>query len=803
MFNFGTIKAKLYFMILIFSIGMVLIGIIGLSGAKRANNSMERMYNGQLSSVLQIFNVRAPLNAILREMSFAVAHNPANPSSALVQKDHQLNVHIDAIEKNLNEIGPVWQEFEKKIDSPEERKLADAFTTSKNEFIEKAVRPALESLKKGDYDEASRLVYLIGKPLSKKVSSDSQLLMELQLKQAKDHFQQNDASFRKLEIWTIACILGGVLFAVIIGVLISSTITTSAKRLIATATEIGNGNLTARCSLTGKDEMAEIASSFDQIASVFTSSMNNLATIAAEVTIAAARVHTSSEAMASGSEKVASEAATVATAGEEMAATSGDIAQNCQMAAESAQQASSQAADGSAIIRNSINGMQKIAERVSDSARTVESLGQRSDQIGQIIGTIQDIADQTNLLALNAAIEAARAGDQGRGFAVVADEVRALAERTTKATKEIDSMIKAIQQETRAAVSAMEEGVAQVRQGTEEARRSGVAIDTIMEQIDGLSLQVSQIATAAEEQTATTSEISGNMMRITDVVSQSSASAQESAGEANHLNELAEKLMVNTNKFQLEESMSLSILRAKGAHLIFTGKIRAHLAGVKQVDHNGLPTHLTCAFGKWCQSIGKDTCGDMPQFRQIEAPHSKVHDLGKQAVQAYNAGDRQRAHEYCDEMVAQSEKLLDILDQLMGESATLMKWGPQYSINVRMFDDQHKRLIDMVNQLNDAMNSGKGFDVLKTILGGLVEYTVTHFDDEERILTKNNYPDLAAHKKEHEALKKTAGELMQKFNGNSNALSSEVMVFLKNWLVTHIQGSDKKYAQFLNSKGIS
>jgi hemerythrin-like metal-binding protein len=324
-----------------------------------------------------------------------------------------------------------------------------------------------------------------------------------------------------------------------------------------------------------------------------------------------------------------------------------------------------------------------------------------------------------------------------------------------------------------------------------------------MEQIDGLSLQVSQIATAAEEQTATTSEISGNMMRITDVVSQSSASAQESAGEANHLNELAEKLMVNTNKFQLEESMSLSILRAKGAHLIFTGKIRAHLAGVKQVDHNGLPTHLTCAFGKWCQSIGKDTCGDMPQFRQIEAPHSKVHDLGKQAVQAYNAGDRQRAHEYCDEMVAQSEKLLDILDQLMGESASLMKWGPQYSINVRMFDDQHKRLIDMVNQLNEAMNSGKGFDVLKTILGGLVEYTVTHFDDEEKILTKNNYPDLAAHKKEHEALKKTAGELLQKFNGNSNALSSEVMVFLKNWLVTHIQGSDKKYAQFLNSKGIS
>jgi methyl-accepting chemotaxis protein len=803
MFNLFTIKAKLYLMITVFSVGMVVIGILGITGAKRSNKNMERMYNIELAAVLQIFKVRAPLNNILREISFAVAHNPANPASALVKDDHQVSVHIDSIEKDLNETGPLWKEYEKNIDSPEEKKLAEAFNASKNEFIEKTGRPALENLKKGNYDEVSRLLYKVGKAQAKKVSADSQLLMEYQLKQAGENFRQNAASFRRLEAWTIGCIFAGVVLAVILGLLIQRSISRSARKLLLIATEIEGGNLTARCSLGGEDEMSRIAESFDRIASVFTSSINNLASVAAEVTIAAAKVHSSSEHMATGSNAVASEAVTVATAGEEMAATSGDIARNCQMAADSARQASAQAGEGAVIIQKSITVMQKIAERVSDSAHTVESLGQRSDQIGQIIGTIQDIADQTNLLALNAAIEAARAGEQGRGFAVVADEVRALAERTTRATKEIDTMIKTIQKETRAAVSTMEEGVAQVRQGTEEARLSGDAIEGIMNQIGSLSMQVSQIATAAEEQTATTSEISGNMMRITDAVNQSSASAQESAGQASVLNELAEKLMANINKFKLEESMSLSILRAKGAHLVFTGKIKAHVSGVKPVDPNALPTHLTCAFGKWCQSLGKDTCGDIPQFREIEAPHAKVHDLGKQAALAFNAGDRVKARELCDLMVVQSEKLLDILDQLMGESASLMQWGPQYSINVRMFDDQHKRLIDMVNQLNDAMNSGKGFDVLKSILGGLIEYTVTHFDDEERLLTKNNYPDLAAHKKEHEALKKTAVELQQKFHGNSTALSSEVMVFLKNWLVTHIQGSDKRYAQFLNSKGIS
>jgi methyl-accepting chemotaxis protein len=803
MFKLGTIKSKLYFMILLFSLVMVLIGILGLTGAKRANENMKQMFDGELTSVLQVFSARAPINNVLRELSFAVAHNPASPSYYLVKDDHQVSEHIENIEKSLNELGTDWKKFEKNIDTPEERKLAAAFSAAANDFIDKTARPAVEHLKKGNFDEASRLLYKGGKAQAKIVNKESLLLMEYQVKQAREHYLLSEASFRKLEIVTIACILAGTLAALIIGYLITRSITTSAKRLISTASEIESGNLTARCSLGGSDEMSQIAESFDRIASVFTSSINNLASVAAEVTISAAKVHDTSESMATGANAVALEAITVATAGEEMAATSGDIAQNCQMAADSAQIASSQASDGAVIIQKSITVMQKIAERVSDSARTVESLGQRSDQIGQIIGTIQDIADQTNLLALNAAIEAARAGEQGRGFAVVADEVRALAERTTRATKEIDTMIKTIQRETRAAVSSMEDGVAQVRQGTEEARRSGEAIEAILDQIGSLSMQVSQIATAAEEQTATTSEISGNMMRITDAVNKSSASAQESAGQASLLNELAEKLMVNINTFKLEESMALSILRAKGAHLIFTGKIKAHVSGVKAVDPNALATHLTCAFGKWCQGIGGQTCGNIAAFREIETPHAKVHDFGKQAALAHNAGDSKKAHELCNQMIAQSEKLLDILDQLMGESASLMQWGPQYSINVRMFDDQHKRLIGMVNDLNDAMNSGKGFDVLKMILGGLIEYTVTHFDDEERILTKNNYPDLAAHKKEHEALKKTAVELQHKFHGNSTALSSEVMVFLKNWLVTHIQGSDKRYAQYLNSKGIS
>jgi methyl-accepting chemotaxis protein len=234
-----------------------------------------------------------------------------------------------------------------------------------------------------------------------------------------------------------------------------------------------------------------------------------------------------------------------------MSATSGDIAKNCQLAAEGAQRASQTARDGAAVVERTVTVMGQIAEKVQESAKTVESLGVRSDQIGAIIGTIEDIADQTNLLALNAAIEAARAGEQGRGFAVVADEVRALAERTTRATKEIGEMIKAIQNETKGAVIAMEQGVEQVEAGTVEAAKSGDALRNILDQVNDVAMQVNQIATAAEEQTATTSEISGNMQRITEVVQQTSQGAQESATAAAQLNGNAEELQRLVRQFKL------------------------------------------------------------------------------------------------------------------------------------------------------------------------------------------------------------------------------------------------------------
>ena len=135
----------------------------------------------------------------------------------------------------------------------------------------------------------------------------------------------------------------------------------------------------------------------------------------------------------------------------------------------------------------------------------------------------------------------------------------------------------------------------------------------------------------------------------------------------------------------------------------------------------------------------------------------------------------------------------------------LMEWNPTFSVKVKKFDDQHKKLVELINQLFDAMKAGQGNIMLGTILQSLISYTATHFKDEEQVMQANGYPDLAKHKAIHAELVKKVLDLQKKFQEQSagGVLTMNVLSFLKEWLVTHIQGEDKKYGTYLNAKGIS
>ena len=313
----------------------------------------------------------------------------------------------------------------------------------------------------------------------------------------------------------------------------------------------GGGDLTRRLQVERDDETGTLARSFNRFLDNMKEIVVKITHNSQEVSSAASQLKSTAAQIATGTESVSAQSISIATAGEEMASTSSEIAQSCVMAVENANRAGQTAKSGAEVVNRAVESIQRIAAKVQESARTVASLGTRSEQIGQIIGTIEDIADQTNLLALNAAIEAARAGEQGRGFAVVADEVRALAERTTKATREIGEMIKTIQQETGSAVAAMEDGVKEVERGTEDAARSGQALQDILEQVGDVTQQINQIATAAEQQTATTNEISSSMHEITDTVRQTSHTSHETASAASQLAKMAEELKFIVAQFRM------------------------------------------------------------------------------------------------------------------------------------------------------------------------------------------------------------------------------------------------------------
>jgi methyl-accepting chemotaxis protein len=204
----------------------------------------------------------------------------------------------------------------------------------------------------------------------------------------------------------------------------------------------------------------------------------------------------------------------IATAMEEMSMTVNEVARNTVNASESAAEVAGSARQGQHVVNQAVYEMQKVAGTVRSSASIIGSLGTKSEKISEFVGVIDDIADQTNLLALNAAIEAARAGEQGRGFAVVADEVRRLADRTVASTKQIRLMVNEIQQETAQAVTSIEKGKGEAEVSEKLSHEAEQSLAQIVLAIDNIERMISQIATASEEQAATSTTIAGSLEEI-------------------------------------------------------------------------------------------------------------------------------------------------------------------------------------------------------------------------------------------------------------------------------------------------
>lgn len=368
----------------------------------------------------------------------------------------------------------------------------------------------------------------------------------------------NDASYtqsisasQRVLVILVGVIIFSLLAAIVLSYLINRGILAPIRGTVVVIESMAGGDLTKRIDVSSSDEIGNMARHINGFVDSLQETFRSFANNALKLASASSELSNTSQQMMRGVADQSNRSSQIATSSSQMSQTVMDIAKNASDIAASASETTQMAKEGEQLVDRSVTEVNEIATTVSTSAGMIESLGERSKQIGEIVNVIKDIADQTNLLALNAAIEAARAGEQGRGFAVVADEVRKLAERTAKATSEIAAMINTIQQEVGSAVTSMGEATNKVEIGTQDVTKAGTALASIVRSVDGLGTMIHQIASATEEMATVSETINNDIESIARVSHETSASSEQIAHASTDLAQLASDLQGMIGHFKV------------------------------------------------------------------------------------------------------------------------------------------------------------------------------------------------------------------------------------------------------------
>lgn len=535
-----TIGARLAAGLSLLLLFICLVCGLGFKFVNDADKTLDKMVNNSFSAVEYATTIADSINSL----NMGVGTIAISKDKSAIESEKRL---IASQRESYKKAFDAFEKLEKPADT---KKLLDDVKTlvgtgrdTNNKVIELATA--------GNTEEATKL-YLTGtRPFS---ISLAQKLDEMVKHMGSGLRQDHQAAVSSNGFYRKLMMAFGVI-SLALGIFISIFLTKSIVRPlsegVSAANRLAEGDLTVNLNAEGKDEASQLLRAMQEMAEKWKHVIYEVKTSADNVASASQQLSAGAEQMSHGSDEQASRASQVATSSEEMSQTVTDVAKSANGIATSASDAARTARDGKDIVDRAVQEVREIAGTVRDSAQFVQSLGERSNQIGQIVNVINDIADQTNLLALNAAIEAARAGEQGRGFAVVADEVRKLAERTAQATSEINAMIIAIQSEVQKAVESMNNATGKVQSGVELSAQAGNALHGIVSSVDDLQLMVQQIASATDEMTATSDQISKDIERIASVSKESSISSQQTAQAATEMSKLSLNLQSVVREFKV------------------------------------------------------------------------------------------------------------------------------------------------------------------------------------------------------------------------------------------------------------
>ncbi len=455
-------------------------------------------------------------------------------------------------EKGISGFQAATRDYEPFDNDPEERVLTQKFTSSFGQYLNASNR-ASALLAAGKTGEALDLL-----------TKDSTVEAFSTALEASDYDVQfnvksglEDAALAaktsSRATWlnvVVICLI--ILLCMATGLILTREIAPRINRLKNAVEAMAAKDLTVSVRVTGTDEIGCLGAAFNasvaSIRAVLVSVAQSADTLSSATTEISARAVQSSGNAKAESSKLNQ----IAAAAQEMTATIGEISHNAESAADASRVSAETADQGGSVMQAAAVTMEKIAAATSSVSDKMTSLALRSEEIGKVVNVIQEISEQTNLLALNAAIEAARAGEHGRGFAVVAGEVRRLAERTKGATEEIAGTIRSIQEETRETLEVMHESRSAVENGMGETSRARQSLEAIIESSKQVEHQINLIATAANEQTAASGEISESAGQISQLSNENAQGAEEAVEALGSMASLASELDGMIRQFRLE-----------------------------------------------------------------------------------------------------------------------------------------------------------------------------------------------------------------------------------------------------------
>jgi methyl-accepting chemotaxis protein len=539
MLNDMKISSRLYLLLTVMMAVMLAVGVMGMYAASHSNDAMHRIYEDRLVAVVK-------LDTVARRM----LNNRIAVANAVIHPEHIKDYGVE-IKTNKEVIDKNWGEYMATFMYDDEKALAADFAQARGRFVEEYIKPAMSFAVAGEIAKLTELqshAAALYEPARDAINK----LISLQEKEATKLYDESVQGFHTLRNISIGLIVLGALLGLGLGLSIIRGINASVSELRGVMANMGgNGDLTVRVKIHGKDEVGEAAVAFNGLIDGFASIIRQVNNNASAVSSSATNLSSASLQISKGSQAQSEAAASTAAAVEEITVSINSVAANTEDVRKLSTQSLNQTQQGNASVTAMVGEIQTVQDAVNKIAGSVKEFVESTRAIAGMTQQVKEIADQTNLLALNAAIEAARAGEQGRGFAVVADEVRKLAEKSAQSASEIDQVTNSLNKKSGDVEATVQQGLRSLQATQQQVGQVSEILTGAGAAVEKASQGVNDIASSINEQSLASAEIARNVEKIAQMSEENHAAVNSNTDEIVKLERLARELSGAVGRFKV------------------------------------------------------------------------------------------------------------------------------------------------------------------------------------------------------------------------------------------------------------